>query len=470
MNATTFMNNEDSFAAVADALESVGCQREGEEILYSGITGHQLVSSVFMGPLYYMRLKHLTQDKINARSAGRKEMLTHQPTGGRGNEGGMRVGEMERDSLIAHGVTSFLHETMMKRSDGAEVWICNGCGTVPIVNEDIGLYLCPVCDGPIKDNYTGKTADTLTLTLPVRQSRTTFSKVEMPYSMKLLDQEIARGQYQMRYLTANDARGFREARLPARDPPPPAAANAANTAAANAANTTAAAAAAAATKPKNKSPRARVVKPSPTMMAALSAGGTLSSVGNSVAQQTQDLSLLSREGVKAAEPAVTAAGNTGNTGTVVNITIPGLPAPPFVPTAAPDLLQSANAGAAEPAKAAATAPAPAPAPATAPPASGGILGGLSSALSAVAGAPAALASALQAPVPSGLASAPSGLPSAPSGLASESTGPTLSIRPEQQQIQSQQQQQQQQQQIQSQQQQQQQQQSQEDTVKVVHIG
>jgi DNA-directed RNA polymerase II subunit RPB2 len=210
MNATTFMNNEDSFSAIANVLEAIGYQREGEEIMYSGITGQQLKSSIFIGPLYYMRLKHLTQDKLNARSSGRKEMLTHQPTGGRGNEGGMRVGEMERDSLIAHGVASFFQETMMKRSDGAEVWVCNGCGTIPIVNEEVGLYLCPVCDGPIKDNYTGKTAETLTLTLPVRQSRTTFTKVEMPYSMKLLDQEIARGQYQMRYLTEQNARAFRE--------------------------------------------------------------------------------------------------------------------------------------------------------------------------------------------------------------------------------------------------------------------
>ena len=97
MNATPFMNDQQSFTAIAEALESLGIQREGEEILYSGITGKMFTSSVFMGPLYFMRIKHLTQDKLNSRPTGRKEIRTHQPTGGRGNEGGMRIGEMERD-------------------------------------------------------------------------------------------------------------------------------------------------------------------------------------------------------------------------------------------------------------------------------------------------------------------------------------------------------------------------------------
>ncbi|NDE98913.1 MAG: hypothetical protein EB034_11660, partial [Verrucomicrobia bacterium] len=61
----------------------------------------------------------------------------------------MRIGEMERDTLISHGVTSFLQESMMKRSDGSSFWICDGCGTVPIYNEAQKLFLCPLCDGPL---------------------------------------------------------------------------------------------------------------------------------------------------------------------------------------------------------------------------------------------------------------------------------------------------------------------------------
>jgi ribA/ribD-fused uncharacterized protein len=209
INATSFMNDGDSFKAISDALQTIGLQREGEEILYSGITGQMYTSSVFMAPLYFMRLKHLTQDKQNSRGAGRKEIRTHQPTGGRGNEGGMRIGEMERDSLIAHGVTSFLQESMMRRSDGTSFTICNGCGTIPIYNASHNLYVCPLCDGPLK--YQGSTAETLGLVLPVRKSRTTFSRIEVPYALKLLDQELTTFMNGgLRFLTEAGARRFRE--------------------------------------------------------------------------------------------------------------------------------------------------------------------------------------------------------------------------------------------------------------------
>ena len=209
MNATSFMNDEQSFKAIGDALENLGFQREGEEILYSGITGKMFTSSVFMGPLYFMRLKHLTQDKLNARAQGRKEIRTHQPTGGRGNEGGMRIGEMERDALIAHGVTEFLQESMMKRSDGTTFWICNGCGTMPIYNEAQKLFVCPLCDGPI--TFQGETADTIGLVLPVKKSRTTFSQIEVPYALKLLDQELTTyANTSLRFLTEKHVRTFRD--------------------------------------------------------------------------------------------------------------------------------------------------------------------------------------------------------------------------------------------------------------------
>lgn len=209
INATTFMNDESSYTTIANALESLGVHRDGEEILYSGMTGRMFTCSVFMAPLYFMRLKHLTQDKMNARSTGRREIRTHQPTGGRGNEGGMRIGEMERDSLIAHGVTDFLQESMMRRSDGTSFYVCNGCGTIPIYNETQGLFVCPLCDGPM--TFQGDTSANIALVLPVKKSRTTFSKIAMPYALKLLDQEITTYMNAgMRILTEGGARHFRE--------------------------------------------------------------------------------------------------------------------------------------------------------------------------------------------------------------------------------------------------------------------
>jgi DNA-directed RNA polymerase II subunit RPB2 len=188
MNATAFCNGGDFVRQLGDMLTGLGADRAGDEILYSGISGKQIQTAIFMCPLYFMRLKHLTEDKVNSRGEGRKEVRTHQPTGGRANEGGLRIGEMERDSLCAHGVSTFLQESMMVRGDGTEFWICNGCGRIPIYNEAEKLFVCSTCDGPI--TFSGLNADTMTLQLPTNQSRATFTKVAMPYAMKLLDQEL----------------------------------------------------------------------------------------------------------------------------------------------------------------------------------------------------------------------------------------------------------------------------------------
>lgn len=188
MNATAFSNDGDFVQQLGDLLQSIGGERTGDEILYSGITGTQIQTAIFMCPLYFMRLKHLTSDKVNSRGAGRREMLTHQPTGGRANEGGLRIGEMERDSLCAHAVSLFLQESMMKRGDATEFWICNGCGRIPIFNEPEKLFVCPTCDGPLI--YNGFDPATMTLQLPTKQSRATFTKITIPYALKLLDQEV----------------------------------------------------------------------------------------------------------------------------------------------------------------------------------------------------------------------------------------------------------------------------------------
>lgn len=101
------------------ALMKMGFEPHGHEVLYNGMTGEQMDADIFMGSIYYQRLKQMVEDKINYRDTGPKTMLTHQPTQGRSNEGGMRVGEMERDSLIAHGMSKFIRESFMERSDGA---------------------------------------------------------------------------------------------------------------------------------------------------------------------------------------------------------------------------------------------------------------------------------------------------------------------------------------------------------------
>ena len=102
-------------------LDKAGYHPYGHEILYNGHTGEMMPMEIFMGPTYYLRLKHMVEDKINYTTRGPRKLLTHQPVEGRSNEGGLRIGEMERDALISHGAGKFLHESLMDRSDAAEV-------------------------------------------------------------------------------------------------------------------------------------------------------------------------------------------------------------------------------------------------------------------------------------------------------------------------------------------------------------
>jgi hypothetical protein len=185
------------------ALEQLGFEKFGNEILYDGTTGKQLACSIFIAPVFNMRLKHLVADKWNARGKGRREQRTHQPTGGRGAQGGLRIGEMERDAVAAHGISEFVRESFMLRSDGVHFRVCKGCGTIPIENPKTGLFVCPLCTGPV--SYIGSGPQDLELIPPTRKTKVEPSTVEMPYAFKLLQQEMETFMnISMRILTEKD--------------------------------------------------------------------------------------------------------------------------------------------------------------------------------------------------------------------------------------------------------------------------
>jgi DNA-directed RNA polymerase beta subunit len=149
-DGTSFMNDGSPQEAIGGILEELGFEKYGNEVMYNGATGEQIPAAIFIGPVYGMRLKHMVEDKWNARGKGKKEVRTHQPTGGRGAQGGLKIGEMDRDAIIAHRGMSFVKESFMERSDGAKFPICVACGTIPIYNPRLGIAICSLCDGPVK--------------------------------------------------------------------------------------------------------------------------------------------------------------------------------------------------------------------------------------------------------------------------------------------------------------------------------
>lgn len=162
----TPFNNYD-VTQLPEILEKLGYKPYGTETMYCGITGKKMKSEIFIGPTYYMRLKHMVLDKVHSRSIGPRQALTRQPLEGRSRDGGLKIGEMEKDAMVAHGVGQFLKERMMETSDITKVYVCDMCGRFASKVFDKDYYYCAGCN-----------------------NSTRISAVSMPYACKLLFQEI----------------------------------------------------------------------------------------------------------------------------------------------------------------------------------------------------------------------------------------------------------------------------------------
>jgi len=153
---------------ISKELLKVGFEMNGNEILYNGLTGEQIKSDIFIGPVFYQRLKHMVNDKQHSRSIGPMVNFTHQPAEGRSRDGGLRFGEMERDAMVGHGASRFTRGRMYDCSDKYEVHVCRKCGIIASYNDERSIHFCKTCE-----------------------NRADFALVQIPYACKLLFQELA---------------------------------------------------------------------------------------------------------------------------------------------------------------------------------------------------------------------------------------------------------------------------------------
>jgi DNA-directed RNA polymerase II subunit RPB2 len=179
-DGTSFGNLD--IKTIISELQKLGYESHGNEIMYNGLTGEQMETSIFIGPVFYQRLKHMVADKQHSRAIGPMVNLTRQPAEGRSRDGGFRIGEMERDVMIAHGMSKFCRERMYDVSDKYSAYVCRKCGMIASYNDgamnskntsgretgaDFSIHLCNTCD-----------------------NMTDFAKVDIPYAYKLMAQEL----------------------------------------------------------------------------------------------------------------------------------------------------------------------------------------------------------------------------------------------------------------------------------------
>ncbi len=201
IDSTAFLNKGPKDKIIGEILNQFDYHSSGNELMYNGMTGEQIESSIFIGPTYYMRLKHMVKDKINYRARGPRTLMTRQTNHGRANDGGLRIGEMERDGVIAHGMSTFLYDSLMNRGDAYKVAICNHTGTLAIYNKESDHFYSPIVDGPIQYDVLDKSTYIPNL---ITKYGKEFSIVEIPYSFKLLMQELTSMNVQMRLITADN--------------------------------------------------------------------------------------------------------------------------------------------------------------------------------------------------------------------------------------------------------------------------
>lgn len=142
VDGTSFVSyNYDELAAM---LGKLGFEPMGTEVMYDGRTGRQFKAHIFIGIIYYQKLHHMAADKIHARARGSVTLLTRQPTEGRSRGGGLRIGDMEKDTFVAYGASAVIKDRLLESSDKTTILVCKDCGLEGYYNPRTKKYVCPI--------------------------------------------------------------------------------------------------------------------------------------------------------------------------------------------------------------------------------------------------------------------------------------------------------------------------------------
>ena len=148
----------ESKAELESQLKNMGFRFDGKETMYNGITGKKMEVKIFVGDLYYLKLKYMVGNKIHARASGKIALLTRQPVEGRARGGALRLGEMEQEALVAHGASLLLKERY--DSDKIVLNICSRCGSIAVEDNIRDKIICPICGSeeaePVEISYAFK--------------------------------------------------------------------------------------------------------------------------------------------------------------------------------------------------------------------------------------------------------------------------------------------------------------------------